>query len=229
MLKKNCICPLCRSPAFFFCTVAQNPIRSYYRCEVCRLVFLDRTWLPTPTEEKKIYDLHQNSPSDPHYRRFLNRIYQPMQQCIESGSYGLDFGSGPGPTLSVMFEESGHRMEIYDPFYAPHLERLNQQYDFITTSETVEHLHYPERELNRLWSILKPGGWLGIMTKRFDDSQAIDLSAKIKAFSRWHYIQCPTHVIFFSIDTFRWLSQHWRVSEMLIADNDVVLLRKPKV
>ncbi len=164
-----------------------------------------------------------------------------MQQRIEPGSYGLDFGSGPGPTLSAMFEESGHRMEIYDPFFAPHLERLNQQYDFITTSETVEHLHHPERDLNRIWSILKPGGWLGIMTKRFDDYQSgdcqsgdyqsgdyqsDDYQSGVETFTQWHYIQCPTHVIFFSLATFHWLSQYWGASEVFVAGDDVVLLKK---
>jgi len=27
-------------------------------------------------------------------------------------SLGLDFGSGPGPTLSLMLEEQGHRVAI---------------------------------------------------------------------------------------------------------------------
>ena len=42
------------------------------------------------------------------YRKFLSRMFKPMMERIEPDSYGLDFGSGPGPTLNLMFEEEGH-------------------------------------------------------------------------------------------------------------------------
>ena len=73
----------------------------------------------SPKEEKSEYDLHENSSDDPGYRRFLARLFDPVSHQLAPNSYGLDFGSGPGPTLSVMFEEAGHSMEIYDPFFAP--------------------------------------------------------------------------------------------------------------
>ena len=52
-------------------------------------------------DEKARYDLHQNSPNDNRYRQFLNRIFVPMQERIAPESCGMDFGSGPGPTLSI--------------------------------------------------------------------------------------------------------------------------------
>ena len=117
-----------------------------------------------------------------------------------------------------MFQEAGHSMEIYDPFYAPDIKPLQQQYDFITASEVVEHLHHPRRELDRLWSCLKPNGSLGIMTKRVIDREA---------FSRWHYKDDPTHVCFNSIETFRWLAAHWRAT-LTVPENDVVLFMKTR-
>jgi len=107
-------------------------------------------------------------------------------------------------------------METFDPFYAPEIKPLQHQYDFITASEVLEHLHHPRRELDRLWSCLKPNGSLGIMTKRVIDQEA---------FSRWHYKNDPTHVCFFSIETFRWLEAHWRAI-LTISENDVVLFTK---
>ena len=50
-------------------------------------------------------------------------------------------------------------MEIFDPFYAPDSKVLEQQYDFITTTEVLEHLHHPRSELDQLWSCLKPRGF----------------------------------------------------------------------
>jgi 2-polyprenyl-3-methyl-5-hydroxy-6-metoxy-1,4-benzoquinol methylase len=140
-------------------------------------------------KEKAEYDLHRNSPDDAGYRNFLNRLFAPMLERIRPGSLGLDFGCGPGPTLSVMFEEAGFSMVVYDQFYANDRESLAKKYDFITATEVVEHLHNPAWDLNMLWTLLEPGGYLGIMTQQVVDK---------KAFRRWHYTQDPTHVCFFS-------------------------------
>ena len=207
-------CRLCR-------TAGGEPFhqdnRDYFRCPVCRLVFVPPDQFLSPHKEKAEYDQHNNSSDDPHYRRFLRRLLDPLSECLAPNSYGLDFGSGPGPTLSVMLAEAGHNMEIFDPFYAPKNEVLQQQYDFITATEVLEHLHHPGRELDQLWGCLKPGGLLGIMTKRVIDQQA---------FSRWHYKSDPTHVCFFSTETFGWLATHWCASWTL-PEKDVVLFTKP--
>ena len=126
------------------------------------------------------------------------------------------FGSGPGPTLSVMFEEIGHSMVIYDHFYARESSALEKQYDFITATEVVEHLHNPGIELDRLWSCLKPGGSLGIMTK---------LSPDREAFARWHYKTDATHVCFFSKTTFEWLSLKWQ-AELVFFGKDAIIFYK---
>jgi len=107
-------------------------------------------------------------------------------------------------------------MRIYDPYYAPDTEWLQQQYDFITASEVVEHLRQPRVELDRLWSCLKPNGVIGIMTKRVLGRDA---------FSRWHYKNDLTHVCFFSTETFVWLADYWG-AELTVVGNDVVVFRK---
>lgn len=169
------------------------------------------------SDERAVYDQHENSPDDQRYREFLNRLMTPMAEMLAPGSFGLDFGSGPGPTLSVMFEERGHRTEIYDPFYAPGLDFETRQYDFISASEVVEHLHFPRKELERLWGCLRPAGILGVMTKRVIK----------ESFASWHYIQDPTHVSFFSLKTFQWLAEHWN-AELTVPGNDVVIFQKPE-
>lgn len=167
-------------------------------------------------QEKERYDFHQNSPDDPGYRQFLSHLFVRMRERLEPGSLGLDFGSGPGPTLSLMFKEAGFPMEIYDYFYAEEPRMLVGSYDFITASEVVEHLRKPRTELDRLWSILKPGGWLGIMTSLLPDSQP---------FATWYYKNDATHVCFFSRATFEWLAARWQ-AEMAFFEQNVVLLRK---
>jgi hypothetical protein len=195
----------------------RDPDRDYLACDRCRLVFVPSTQLPSAQTERAVYDLHQNDPGDAGYRAFLGRLFHPLRDRLRPGSLGLDFGSGPGPTLSVMFEEAGHAMRIYDPFYAPDRTVFDQRYDFITVTEVLEHVHHPAAELARLWNCLNPGGWLGVMTK-----MAIDPAR----FARWHYRLDPTHVRFYSRPTFEWLARHWNATADFVAA-DAVIFQKP--
>lgn len=211
---KNPTCPLCRTPdtdGFH-----QDQYRDYFRCSICSLVFVPSEQYLTKDEERVQYDSHQNSPDDLQYRQFLSRLFMPLEKRLTRGSYGLDFGSGPGPTLSVMFEEAGHHVSLYDTYYAPDISVFDKKYDFVTTSEVVEHLKNPGDEFDRLWNCLKPQGCLGIMTKLVIDR---------KAFARWHYKNEPTHICFYSQETFRWLADLWNV-QVEFADKDVSIFLK---
>ncbi|WP_183314930.1 class I SAM-dependent methyltransferase [Halomonas fontilapidosi] len=190
--------------------------RDYRRCQHCALVFVPPHQRLGPAQERDVYDQHENAPDDPGYRRFLSRLFDPLSQRLPPGARGLDFGAGPGPTLSVMFEEAGHPMAIYDPFYSPDTSVLQREYDFITATEVAEHLFEPGRELSMLGDRLASGGWLGLMTKRVTSHDA---------FTRWHYILDPTHVVFFSEATFIWLAGYLDMQVEFPAP-DVALLQK---
>ncbi|MCF6175848.1 MAG: class I SAM-dependent methyltransferase [Victivallaceae bacterium] len=212
--EKKTVCPLCISSAVkdFY----QDKIRTYLCCQNCNLIFVPQEYFLTETAEKAEYDLHRNSPADQGYRKFLSRLFIPMQELLSPASHGLDFGSGPGPTLSVMFEESGHSMDVYDKIYADIPERLEQRYDFITATEVVEHLQTPKKSLEQLWQCLKPDGYLGIMTKLARDREA---------FANWHYKNDLTHITFFSRKTFIWLAEKWH-AELKFIGKDVIILRR---
>lgn len=207
-------CPLCGSEES--APFHRDARREYLHCRQCALIFVPSQYFPQSADEKAHYDLHENNYHDPRYRRFLSRLAEPLQRQLTPGDCGLDFGSGPGPTLSRMLTEAGFPTTIYDPFYAPDASVWMAAYDFITASEVVEHLHRPRFELDRLWSVLRPGGFLGIMTKRVHDQHA---------FATWHYKNDPTHVIFFSEATFGWLSRYWS-AELQVIGPDVVLFRR---
>ncbi len=208
-------CPLC---AAAHCShYHRDARRDYLQCPCCALIFVPPAYHLGPAAERAVYDQHQNSPDDAGYRRFLSRLFTPLAAELAPGDRGLDFGSGPGPTLSVMFEEAGHPMAIYDPYYAPDSAVLAGEYDFITATEVVEHLAAPGRELERLVALLRPAGWLGLMTKR-PTSHA--------AFAGWHYILDPTHVSFYSEQTLRWFATAYGLAVRFPAD-DVALLHKP--
>lgn len=207
-------CPLCHeSRVIPFC---RHQEREYISCEACRLVFVPPRHYLSAEQEKTRYDQHNNDPADPAYRAFLSRLFLPMQKRLPAASCGLDFGSGPGPTLSLMFEEAGHQMSIYDPFYAPDRSVFNHSYDFISAAEVLEHLHHPGFELDRLWSLLNPGGLLGVMTQ---------LVPGETPFADWYYIKDPTHVCFFSHSTAEWLAERWQAS-LICLENRVMLFSR---
>lgn len=104
-------------------------------------------------------------PEDLVYQDYLKQIMNPVLDRISEGACGLDFGSGPGPTLSKMFESRGFQTDIYDAFYAPNEDVFDKTYDFITACEVVEHLHKPQMELDRLFGLLNPNGILAIKTQ----------------------------------------------------------------
>lgn len=173
-------------------------------------------WLD-PAAEKQVYDLHDNDPSDPGYRRFLSKLTEPLSRCLQPGSRGLEFGCGPGPALAVMLSEQGFVVSLYDPYYYPESTVLERCYDFVTCTEVVEHLHDPWSTFAQLDQLLTPGGWLGVMTCfQTDDAR----------FANWHYRRDPTHVVFYRASTLAHIARRfgWHLEFPV---KDVALFRKP--
>jgi SAM-dependent methyltransferase len=194
-MNSTAACPLCRSDAVrAFATVQA---RGYCECERCGLVHLAAAHRLGPEAERAHYLTHENDPADPGYRAFLSRLADPLIERLSAGDTGLDYGSGPGPTLPVMLAERGFPTAIYDPFFAPDPAPLARSYDFITCTETAEHFHRPDVELARLDALLRPGGWLAIMTELLNDGRPFD---------QWRYARDPTHVCFYRPRTMEWIA-----------------------
>ena len=178
-------------------------------------MFVDSSEHLSELEEKLRYDLHENNSEDEGYRQFLNHLVNPLSQRLQSESCGLDFGCGPGPTVSLMLEEMGHTVECFDKYYANAPALLNKSYDFITSTEVLEHLREPDVELEKLIGMLKPRGYLGVMTK---------LRPTNDKFANWHYIRDSTHICFYADTTFEWIAEKWNCS-LEIFGNDVAILQ----
>ncbi len=206
-------CPLCNSNDTLLYHFAEN--REYHHCKVCDLVFVPKEFFVSVSDEKAKYDNHKNTPEDKGYCEFLNRLLTPLQKYLSTGDKGLDFGSGPGPTLSVLMKQRGFDMDIYDIFYHDKKEVFEKRYDFITTTEVIEHLHNPLEEVKRLWNCLKSRGVLGIMTAFRPDE-----------FEDWYYKRDLTHIIFFTPKTFEWLAKYLGAI-LEISESGVVILKKP--
>ena len=207
-------CPLCQSTRLkpYF----ENKDANYLSCFQCDLVFAPKEFHLNDSQEKIRYDSHQNNPEDEHYRQFLSQAFNPVIDFINPGDKGLDFGCGPGPTLSVMFEEQGYKVDLFDKFYVNNQSIFNNKYDFITATEVAEHLSEPGDELTKLYTMLSKGGVLAIMTKMLDNQIN---------FESWYYKDDPTHICFFSQVTMRHLAKAWG-AQIQFYSNDVILFYK---
>lgn len=207
-------CPLCgRASLFFF---YRDKRRSYLRCNHCHIVAVPPEYLLCAEAEKSVYDQHENDPEDEKYRRFLSRTFEPLIAQLPNDAKGLDFGCGPGPTISVMAEEVGLSVSNYDLYYHNTPEVLEHYYDFVTITEVIEHVADAKALLTRLDSLLSSGGVLAVMTSRMVDADA---------FGQWYYKNDPTHIRFYSIETFEWVA-HYFDWHLEIVDRDVVFFHK---
>ena len=171
----------------------------YFYCKTCHFVFIEDKHYVSFETEKEIYELHENSLDDKGYVTYLeNYINEGVSPFIKEG-LGLDFGSGPEPALATLLKKRGYEMDIYDRHYANNIDIWEKKYDFITSTEVIEHFHDPMDTLNRMVSILKPGGILSVMTLFLMD----DLSL----FQNWWYRRDPTHIAFYSPITFEKIAE----------------------
>lgn len=191
--------------------------RAYLECEVCALVFMAPGDRLDAAAERAHYGTHENDPADPGYRAWLDRLALPLAERLAPGAEGLDYGSGPGPALSVMLRERGFETEIFDPFFAPDPAPLGRTYDFVTCTETAEHFFSPAGEFARLDGLLRPGGWLGVMTGVLEEG---------RVFTDWRYARDPTHVSIYRPATLEWIAA-WRGWTLERPHRDVALFRKP--
>lgn len=189
----------------------------YLRCPICRTIFLNPAQRLPPGEEFASYCQHRNNPHDAGYRRFLTKLYNPLLEKLSPGAKGLDFGCGPGPALVYMLREAGFRMRLFDLFFFPDPAPLEDTYDFIACTETIEHLHDPADTFARFDRMLRPGGWLAVMTCFLTDETR---------FTSWHYRRDPTHVVFYRAATLRHIADQFGWS-CEIPVKDVALMQKP--
>ncbi|MDA1106720.1 MAG: class I SAM-dependent methyltransferase [Planctomycetota bacterium] len=167
---------------------------SYWRCTHCQATLLADSHLPAAHTERARYEAHQNDPADLDYQQFLSRLAMPLIARLTPTRIGLDYGCGPTPAMAMILERAGHRMRSWDPFFRPDDSVFEETYDFITCSEVIEHFHRPRFEFDRMNQLLRPGGWLALMTSLQTDDER---------FSTWYYRRDPTHVTFYKERTLR--------------------------
>ncbi len=213
-------CSLCQSleTEKFFNKPLQKMKANYWSCHHCGLIFLDPTFHPNLAIERQQYDFHNNGPEHSGYVEFLQQIVTPLVAQLAPGDQGLDFGCGPGPTISHLLAKQGFSVANYDPIYFPDDKLLARQYEFITATEVAEHFHQPRKNFQQLNQLMQTKrSLLGIMTGVFSGDQS--------DFATWWYHRDPTHVCFYRQKTLEWIAE-WMGWLLECPANNVALFSK---
>ena len=207
-------CPLCLTTDQTTAVNGQDN-RRYYLCHTCALIFADPAHhLPLAAEEAH-YRTHENSIENVGYVRFLSRLLHPVLPYLKQTMRGLDYGCGPGPTLSQLVRQQGIACADYDPIFFD--QPLEPPYDFILSTECFEHFYHPHQDITRICGLLASGGVLGIMTETW---------TSLANFATWSYTRDPTHTTFYHATTFGFICQQFGF-EMLWQDGRrVFILRR---
>lgn len=207
-------------PACILCGAVASQLkldRKYYHCSRCDLIYLDRAHLPGLEEERQRYLQHDNTAGCPGYVRMFEQFLTAIRPALGRPGRALDFGCGPGPVLAAMLRQQGWDTDTYDPLFFPGSIE-GEQYDLITATEVLEHVHTPLPVWRQLARLLRPRGVLAIMT-HFHPGPA--------SFSAWWYRRDPTHVTFYSAATMDWVGNTLGLAvRVLNSKNTVVFLAR---
>ncbi|MDF1561291.1 MAG: class I SAM-dependent methyltransferase [Bacteroidales bacterium] len=189
--------------------------RAYTKCNDCHLIFTGTRFHPSVNEEKTRYSEHKNGTEYPGYVEFLNQAIEPALPHLSGNMKGLDFGCGPTPTLSVLLKRKGYQCDDYDPIFFPEIPE--KVYDYIFATECFEHFFFPGKEIQRIYELLSPQGFLIVMTEAWRTEEE---------FSCWYYARDKTHVSFYHSNTFKFIAGKFGFISHKSNNTRVVVLQK---
>ncbi|HIO95879.1 MAG TPA: class I SAM-dependent methyltransferase [Campylobacterales bacterium] len=191
----------------------------YYRCLSCGFVYLDDTQMVDSVNEKKQYELHNNSFESLGYVKmfedFIEEAIAPYKQNIKTA---LDFGCGPGPVLAELLRRKGVEVDQYDLYFSPKKVYEGKKYDLITSTEVFEHLQKPIEVLEILVKHINDNGYIILMTK-FPPKDDI-------TFLNWWYRRDVTHISFFTPKSFEIMAEKVGLKMIKTINDNIVVLQK---
>lgn len=200
------------------CHTDSNPFElDTFLCPECHLVFKNPETFNSTEKDIARYSTHNNDSTDQGYLDFLGRFVTPLKPFLPRKFDALDFGCGPGPTLSMLLEEVGGSVENYDPLFFPDAHLLiPESYDVVTSTEVVEHFKLPRHDWKTLIDLVKDNGVIAIMTLFY--SPEID-------YKKWWYKNDHTHIVFYQQKTFEYIAKEFNL-EIVYNDNKSIIIFK---
>ncbi|MBK9291093.1 MAG: class I SAM-dependent methyltransferase [Bacteroidetes bacterium] len=179
-------CPLCRGSSVYF---HKQKDRVFFICTQCGGVFVPAWHHPSAEAEFQRYLKHRNDVHNPGYKASVQPVIDYIQQNYAPSHQGLDFGCGPASAVMYWLKEAGYNIVGYDPFFEPSTRLEEENYDYITCTEVIEHFRRPAETFGLLYSLLRPGGQLVCTTK---------LLPETGDFKNWYYKNDLTHLFFYT-------------------------------
>lgn len=207
-------CPLCHTPNAGIAVKGPDK-RAYWQCPCCWLIYVSQQHYPNLEDEKKRYEVHQNTIENEGYVQFLNQAITPTLSLLQTGNKGLDYGCGPHPTLSQLIKQHGFECDNYDPFFFP--QAPQPPYDFIFATECIEHFFFPLRDFTQIKEWLKTGGYLTILTAMWQSHEQ---------FANWSYARDFTHVCFYHTSTMDFIAKEMGFSIVMNDGKRVCVFKK---
>lgn len=207
-------CPLCKSKTQSFSHPKKDML--FYRCPQCELIIKDKKHFIDLNDEKKRYETHNNSIDDKRYVNFLQTFIDYAITPFLSSGMLIDYGSGPVPVMQALLTRQGYTVDIYDPFFQPIMPDL--VYDMLIATEVLEHIHDPIKSLQEIDQLVKPHGYIALMTLFQPKDEAL--------FFDWFYIRDETHVVFYTPQTCQVIAHMMSWELIKHNDNRMVIFRK---
>jgi SAM-dependent methyltransferase len=213
---KKCI--LCNNSSVFDLkftkTYKKMGKRDYFRCPECDLIFVPEKFHLSSIDEEARYLLHNNTLSNAGYvNMFMEKIKLIKQYCPGIMS-ALDYGCGHEPVLKKLLQLEGYDCDGYDLYFNSGFPV--RSYDLVISTEVFEHFRDIRNELTKIHSLLRPGGFLAIMTSFHDPAED---------FENWWYHSDPTHICFFSMKTFDWISKQFGFKKIYSNEKNFIILQ----
>lgn len=186
--------------------------RIFFKCSECDLLQVDKSFLLGKEEEKSRYKTHNNFITEPGYVEFLNSLIIPALNFIDKNGTGIDYGCGHTKVLVELLSGKNIKCHSYDPFFFPEISEKN--FDFIFASECFEHFHNPTETIEHIVSLIKPGGYLSVMTNFHPEK---------KELSTWYYLKDHTHVVFYNKKTFEYIAEKYN-AKIVFCDNKKITI-----
>ena len=186
------------------------------------MIFVPANYFLPIEQEKERYLEHENSIKNEGYVAMFEAAIDHIKNACNNVHTVLDYGCGYEPVLKILLERHGYTADIYDENFFPDL-NLRKNYDLIISTETFEHFKHPGKELDRLTSLLSPTGYLAVMTQFYSFKNK---TASKELFRDWYYKRDPTHIVFFSDQTFEWMANHYKLKIVFNNNKNFVILQK---
>ncbi len=191
---------------------------TYYHCKHCEYIFKNPECYQDLPTQKERYNLHQNDENDAGYQAYFQRFLDFLLPLVGTPGTALDFGCGRSALLASLLKKEGTDCDYYDPLYHPDKTYDSKKYELIVSTEVFEHLHQPREVFESLLERLEEGGYLAVQTQFHPND--------VEAFKKWYYHQDPTHIVFFTAQTFKVLCNMYGCEYISENGKNMVLLRK---